>query len=410
MPLFFSIAIQGALEEVATILLLEEQLCAFLDDVYALRSPDRVKPIREVLARALHRVAGIRVHQGKTSVWNKAQPEDVDSLGENVWQRGEVTVLGGAEVVGGNPKSAGFTVCMVDLVAKRQPEIEPHIAHAEYSHMHDEGIWTTVQSLLGEIPRKWGRSEWRETSGNPSPCGWEGSGWSQQSGARTQLIEHHGQMHCTWFPNEIQLWRTRWRNLCRERRSQVKIVWWSFAGRRTDWTGKVSGGDWVGRIFVQGTVHQTKTMESLESGVTAGNIGLLPFLTRRRKLTMLLGRTAARRAHIRSHSGRNAGVALAHCPTGPEFTIHPICSGHSCWKGCACHNSWRWRVVKAVTRDWMSSGVWPPPCFLHSQWSSEEESHFDRAHGCSHLPRSRSKGSAKRVPHGHERGRQCWLS
>ena len=42
-----------------------------------------------------------------------------------------------------------------------------------------------------------------------------------------------------------------------------------------------------------------------------------------RKLTMLLGRTAARRAHIRSHSGRNAGIALAHCPTAPEFTIQP---------------------------------------------------------------------------------------
>lgn len=38
---------------------------------------------------------------------------------------------------------------------------------------------------------------------------------------------------------------------------------------------------------------------------------------------MLAGRTAARRAHLRSHSGRNAGVALAHCPTAPEFTIPP---------------------------------------------------------------------------------------
>ena len=40
-----------------------------------------------------------------------------------------------------------------------------------------------------------------------------------------------------------------------------------------------------------------------------------------RKITMLYGRTAARRAHLRSHSGRNAGVALAVCPTCPEFTI-----------------------------------------------------------------------------------------
>ena len=130
-----------------------EQLRAFLDDVYALCSPDRVKPIYEALAKALHRVAGIRLHQGKTRVWNKAgtKPEDVDTLGENVWQPGGVMVLGtphraraihwgqvarqcgGAEVVGGNPTSAGFTVCMVDLVAKRQPEIEPHIAHSSTS-------------------------------------------------------------------------------------------------------------------------------------------------------------------------------------------------------------------------------------------------------------------------------------
>ena len=38
---------------------------------------------------------------------------------------------------------------------------------------------------------------------------------------------------------------------------------------------------------------------------------------------MLHGRTAARRAHLRSHSGFNAGAALAHCPTAPEYTIPP---------------------------------------------------------------------------------------
>ena len=38
-----SIGIQGALEEVATALLLGEQLCAFLDDVHLLCEPSRVK-------------------------------------------------------------------------------------------------------------------------------------------------------------------------------------------------------------------------------------------------------------------------------------------------------------------------------------------------------------------------------
>ena len=42
-----------------------------------------------------------------------------------------------------------------------------------------------------------------------------------------------------------------------------------------------------------------------------------------RKTTMLLARSAASRAHLRSHSGFNAGAALAHAPTSPEFVIAP---------------------------------------------------------------------------------------
>ena len=45
--------------------------------------------------------------------------------------------------------------------------------------------------------------------------------------------------------------------------------------------------------------------------------------SRFRTRTLLLNRTAARRAHLRSHSGRNAGLALAHAPTTPERTIPP---------------------------------------------------------------------------------------
>ena len=38
---------------------------------------------------------------------------------------------------------------------------------------------------------------------------------------------------------------------------------------------------------------------------------------------LLSDRTAAHQAHLRSHSGRNAGAALAFAPTAPEFTIAP---------------------------------------------------------------------------------------
>ena len=42
---------------------------------------------------------------------------------------------------------------------------------------------------------------------------------------------------------------------------------------------------------------------------------------------MLSGRTATCQAHLRSHSGRNAGAALSHAPTAPEFTIPPSVQG-----------------------------------------------------------------------------------
>ena len=42
-----------------------------------------------------------------------------------------------------------------------------------------------------------------------------------------------------------------------------------------------------------------------------------------RKNSMLTNRTASRQAHLRSHSGRNAGVVFSHAPTTVEFTVPP---------------------------------------------------------------------------------------
>ena len=43
MPLLFSIRIQGALEEVAEAMRPDEQICAFLDDLYIVCQPERVR-------------------------------------------------------------------------------------------------------------------------------------------------------------------------------------------------------------------------------------------------------------------------------------------------------------------------------------------------------------------------------
>ena len=84
MTLLFSIGIQGALEEVARSLERGEQLCAFLDDVYLLCQPSRVKTLFTVLSDALLRHAGIHLHQGKTKTWNSAGviPDNVEDMAQ----------------------------------------------------------------------------------------------------------------------------------------------------------------------------------------------------------------------------------------------------------------------------------------------------------------------------------------
>ena len=47
-----------------------EHLCAFLDDLFLVCEPDRVRFLYDHLAEALSTVAGIRLHQAKTRVWN----------------------------------------------------------------------------------------------------------------------------------------------------------------------------------------------------------------------------------------------------------------------------------------------------------------------------------------------------
>ena len=150
MPYLFSIGIQGALEEVAATLQPGEQLCAFLDDIYALCQPDRVKAIYDTLAECLFRVAGTRLHQGKTRVWNRGgvQPADVALLGPDVWEPQGVMVLwtpigspavhsrqitdknrGGTAFVGGHTLRERFAVWVADTTAKCEPARKPHTPH-----------------------------------------------------------------------------------------------------------------------------------------------------------------------------------------------------------------------------------------------------------------------------------------
>ena len=81
----------------------DEQICAYLDDVYIVCQPDRVRFLFDLLAEALFRVAGIRLHDGKTRVWNRSGivPQNVEELGPDVWQPRGITVPENAHWVSG---------------------------------------------------------------------------------------------------------------------------------------------------------------------------------------------------------------------------------------------------------------------------------------------------------------------
>ena len=179
MPLLFSIGIQGALEVVAAVLLPGEQLCAFLDDVYLLCDPSRVKALHELLEAALFRVAGIQLHPGKTRAWNRAgiPPEAIEELGEDVWQPAGITVLGtpiGSEqyisdkmaeritkeraLWEATPTVPDLQCAWQILLQSANPRANhtmrtmPPGSSATYCQNHDEGIWATAKVLLDGLP------------------------------------------------------------------------------------------------------------------------------------------------------------------------------------------------------------------------------------------------------------------
>ena len=78
---------------------------------------------------------------------------------------------------------------------------------------------------------------------------------------------------------------------------------------------------------------------------------------------MLLSRTASHRAHLRSHSGRNAGVALAHSPndTRVHHSTLPLQDVAARKPAVATLDQSGPRVKGA---EGSSGHVWPSPGFV----------------------------------------------
>ena len=82
MPLLFSLGQHAALHAAHSRMRSGETLFAFLDDVYFVVQPDRVGEVYQVVEQELYRHSRIRIHTGKTQVWNSAgdRPEACDTL------------------------------------------------------------------------------------------------------------------------------------------------------------------------------------------------------------------------------------------------------------------------------------------------------------------------------------------
>ena len=74
-PAFYSLAQHPALADLQGQLLDGEAIFAFLDDVYLVAAPERVRALYDALAAALWHHARIRLHEGKTRIWNAAGEE-----------------------------------------------------------------------------------------------------------------------------------------------------------------------------------------------------------------------------------------------------------------------------------------------------------------------------------------------
>ena len=70
MPALFSLASNTALQQFHQDLYDGERVAAYLDDIYITAQPSRIRTLFDALAKHLSTHAGIRLHAGKTEVWN----------------------------------------------------------------------------------------------------------------------------------------------------------------------------------------------------------------------------------------------------------------------------------------------------------------------------------------------------
>ena len=143
MLLFFSFGQHRALEVIQAQIRRNKRLLAYLDDIYIVTTPSRVGALYNVTQEALFRHAGIRVHPGKTKVWNSgsAHPRACDLL-ERVAQARDET----ARVWRGASESV-LPTSQQGIKVLGTP-----LGHPDFIREHLDSIVEDHQILLSRIP------------------------------------------------------------------------------------------------------------------------------------------------------------------------------------------------------------------------------------------------------------------
>ena len=323
---------------------------AFLDDIYTVSPPDRVGTVHR-LARALWSEAGIRVHQGKTQIWNSAgeMPDGCEALQTAVVWRGSEelpTHRRGMKVFGTPLGHTDFVRAHLEKTTRdHQVFIDriPHLKDAwllvvhcaaaranyqvravvprtveDFCRTHDEQLWQCLCSILqisldqpldvwqtASLPLALGGLGLRSASRVSQPAYWASGADSlvvigqKHPTVASKLVGDLEGMPSTPFLNAAV--EARW-DLSRQVAAGARPP---FHDPENFEPGTVRGGWQQEASSCVGKHFQVELLDRVPEQV---------------------------QALIRSQAGPGAGVALSVVPTNLETTILPICF---VWFSCA---------------------------------------------------------------------------
>ena len=140
MPLLFCLGQHRALEAAQRQLRDGERLLALLDDIYLATPPARVGPGYTAAQQELWIHAGIRVHTGKTKVWNRV---GIRPIACNVLERI-------ARV--GNPQAVVWTGSGIPVTPAGCQDFGDPLGHPDFVAAHLQRVSAEHQTLLQRIP------------------------------------------------------------------------------------------------------------------------------------------------------------------------------------------------------------------------------------------------------------------